>query len=129
MEYIDGGSLHSLLQHVDQGKSKLSWARRRNRALQMVKGVVALHHPSTGSFSSIAITNRPTSLSISLKLTDFGASKLFERATEDTSGDLQQGLGGNTLLYIAPDLLGNAVHSRKTDMWSVGITLLELCTA
>jgi serine/threonine protein kinase len=56
-----------------------------------------------------------------IKLADFGCSKKINEISESTSHVL------GTPVYMAPEYIKGKIH-RKSDVWAVGCTLLELVT-
>ena len=56
------------------------------------------------------------------KVGDLGVSR---QVSEDTLM-LQTFMG--TPLYLSPELLENKLYNEKTDIWSLGVILYELCT-
>lgn len=57
----------------------------------------------------------------SIKLTDFGLSKIVE----DLSAlDIQSIVG--TVKYMAPELLENKKYNKGIDIWSLGVTVVEM---
>lgn len=58
---------------------------------------------------------------MNLKIGDFGVSKLLD-GTENC-----QTMKG-TPLYISPELSRNDKYTKKTDIWSLGCVIFEICT-
>lgn len=64
-----------------------------------------------------------------VKLTDYGCSKGFDRTIslknyEEEGNKTQKG----TPNWMAPESVIDSIYTRKTDIWSLGCTLLELAT-
>lgn len=60
-----------------------------------------------------------------LKLTDFGCSKDFERTMSMRDYEKQGSKTfKGTILWMAPESITDSIYSRKTDIWSLGCTLL-----
>lgn len=58
-----------------------------------------------------------------VKLSDFGCSKAFEKSH---SGSLFSGSIRGSIFWMAPELLRGQPYSRKSDVWSLGCTLIEM---
>lgn len=58
-----------------------------------------------------------------VKLTDFGAAKLFESSfsTSDMNGAIR-----GSLAWMAPEVLMNKGIRRKADIWSLGCLIIEM---
>jgi len=63
-----------------------------------------------------------------VKVLDFGIAKrlLFEDAGATTSCVQPEGLVG-TLNYMAPEVLAGAIPDARSDIYSLGVTLYEVC--
>jgi predicted Zn finger-like uncharacterized protein len=66
------------------------------------------------------------------KVTDFGLAKARAAAGEVATGDRQQSIlvsfGGMTPAYCSPEQANKERLSRKTDIWSWGLSILEMFT-
>lgn len=54
-----------------------------------------------------------------VKIADFGISKIASQYTNTFCG---------TPYYISPEIINRLPYSVKTDVWSLGVVLYELCT-
>ena len=74
-----------------------------------------------------------------IKLTDFGESRILKKDTENLktsfekftlshSGMVFPDIKGS-LLWMAPEVIKGAKVGRRSDIWSLGCTLIELATA
>jgi len=128
MEYMAGGSLNRLLKSGLLGQ--LSWSKKRLMALQMVSGLSYMHHPPHGSqrhgvlHSDLKLDNVLTDIEYNIKLADFGAAKMIEEFTRDSSALYKP--YASTTSYYAPEMLENHSISRKTDIWALGLCLYAL---
>ena len=60
-----------------------------------------------------------------LKICDFGCAKQMSAGQESTSTKMVQGIG--SLAYAAPEFkFDKAGYSNKSEMWSIGIMLVEM---
>lgn len=58
---------------------------------------------------------------MNLKIGDFGVSKLLE-GTENCKTT------AGTPMYFSPELIKGEPYSKKTDIWSLGCVIYEICT-
>ncbi|KAK9170903.1 Protein kinase domain protein [Cryptosporidium meleagridis] len=97
--------------------------------LQILLGVKYLHdndivHCDIKSNNTILFSNGM------VKLSDFGISNILSpnkdefNESESLSNPLVQG----SIYYLAPEIYSNMQHDKKTDCWSIGCLLLELCS-
>lgn len=63
-----------------------------------------------------------------IKLTDFGDSRRLEQVHHDESGAIFNDFKGS-ILWMAPEVLQQKRVGRRSDIWSLGCTLIELATA
>jgi mitogen-activated protein kinase kinase kinase len=64
-----------------------------------------------------------------VKLSDFGCSKGFEKTVSLIAYENSQGKSfRGTAFWLAPEAIKEGRYTRKTDIWSLGCTLLELAT-
>ena len=57
-----------------------------------------------------------------IKFADFGVSKLVSSTLAKASTEI------GTPLYLSPEIVRQEKYDFKTDIWSMGVTLYELCT-
>lgn len=120
MEYMDGGSLESLLQKNGTFSEKaLSGISR-----QVLEGLNYLH-----SHKIVHRDIKPSNLLINgrmeIKIADFGVSKIMCRTLDACKSYV------GTCAYMSPerfdpDTYGGAYNGYAGDIWSLGLTLLEL---
>ncbi|GLJ27710.1 hypothetical protein SUGI_0543880 [Cryptomeria japonica] len=120
-DYMSNGSLNSLL---FKNKPKvLDWKSRFQIALGTARGLVYLHDECRDRIIHGDIKPEKILLdgNFSPKLADFGLSKLVGR---DFSNVLTTTRG--TAWYLAPEWISGLPITSKVDVYSFGITLLEI---
>ena len=120
-EWVPGGSLQSLLKKF----GKFDDAVTRKYTFQILQGLQFLHlnrvvHRDIKG-ANILIDDKGT-----VKLADFGASKQLS-GTMATMQEDNMSLRG-TPYFMAPEVITQTGHGRKADVWSVGCTVLQMCT-
>jgi serine/threonine protein kinase len=117
MEFIDGGSLEKLLRH---GALEVEQVLRIG--IQVARGLAAAHQQGLihrdVKPQNILIENRTQRV----KLTDFGLA----RAVDDASLT-HAGFVAGTPLYMAPEQAANQPIDHRTDLFSLGSVLYEMC--
>lgn len=118
LEYMDGGSLADFLKKVNSIPEKYLAAICK----QVLRGFFYLHHEK----HIIHRDMKPSNLLINhrgeVKITDFGVSAKL--AT--TSAERNTFVG--TCTYMSPERISGNKYSYKSDIWSLGIVLLECAT-
>lgn len=120
MEYVSGGSIHSLLQRFGSfGESVIRvYTRQILLGLEYLHRHQIMHRDIKGA--NILVDNQGC-----VKLADFGASKrLAEIVTVD---GVHKSIRG-TPYWMAPEVIKQTGHGRQADIWSVGCTILEMAT-
>lgn len=118
MEYTDGGTLRNLI-----NKQQGTFFDNRtliDMFLQLAKGMDAI------SRQLVHRDIKPENIlnfNGTLKITDFGLSKLAGESTKTMSFK-----GGGTPLYIAPEAWNNDRNTIQMDIYSMGIVFYELAT-
>ena len=128
LEYCSNGSLKSLIRH---SKNDLgAWTTQYySVTVGIAKCFKYLHHdlPSPLIHRDLKPDNVLIDDSLVAKVADFGESKRFDQAaaalTED--GGLTMTLVG-TPMYCAPEILMNKRYNTAVDVYSFGVTLLEI---
>eukprot|EP01012_Entosiphon_sulcatum_P038013 TRINITY_DN4904_c0_g2_i1.p1 TRINITY_DN4904_c0_g2~~TRINITY_DN4904_c0_g2_i1.p1 ORF type:complete len:1227 (+),score=159.88 TRINITY_DN4904_c0_g2_i1:225-3905(+) len=114
MEYVPCGSLCFILRHF----GKLAPRSVAHYTRHIVRGLAYLHSRNI-VHRDIKPGNLLLDASGRCKLTDFGTSDYF---TEIRPNDVR-----GTPMYVAPEALAKNV-SKASDIWSLGLTVLELLT-
>uniref|UniRef100_A0A0E0N5M3 Receptor-like serine/threonine-protein kinase n=1 Tax=Oryza rufipogon TaxID=4529 RepID=A0A0E0N5M3_ORYRU len=120
-EYMPNGSLDKQL--FDGRKHVLSWDTRYQIALGIARGLDYLHEKCRDCIIHCDIKPENILLdgSFAPKVADFGLAKLMGR---DISRVLTTARG--TVGYIAPEWLAGTAVTAKADVFSYGMTLLEI---
>ena len=64
-----------------------------------------------------------------IKLSDFGSSKQFDQSTSAAAYLIDGALTfRGSVLWMAPEVIIESIFSRKSDIWSIGCTCLEMAT-
>ncbi|MEM9595517.1 MAG: serine/threonine-protein kinase, partial [Acidobacteriota bacterium] len=116
MEYIDGEDLATLLNRI----GRLPKDRTLFLARQLFAGLAAAHARGV-----LHLDLKPANVMIDgrgqAKLTDFGISALEGEAAEGMAA-------AGTPAYMAPEQLKDGTTSVRSDLYSLGIVIYELCT-
>ncbi|XP_040971218.1 mitogen-activated protein kinase kinase 2 isoform X2 [Gossypium hirsutum] len=103
LEYMDGGSLADFLKKV-------------------LKGLIYLHHERHIIHRDLKPSNLLINHRGEVKITDFGVSAIMT----STSGLANTFVG--TYNYMSPERIIGGNYGNKSDIWSVGLVLLECAT-
>ncbi|XP_059071664.1 G-type lectin S-receptor-like serine/threonine-protein kinase At2g19130 [Cryptomeria japonica] len=124
-DYMPNGSLNSLLftSNSTSKKKVLDWKTRFEIALGTARGLLYLHEECRGCIihSDVKPENILLDGDLSPKLADFGLAKLMGR---DLSRVLTTTRG--TRGYLAPEWISGLPITPKVDVYSFGMTLLEI---
>ncbi|GLJ44798.1 hypothetical protein SUGI_0942240 [Cryptomeria japonica] len=123
-DYMPNGSLNSLLFSNSKSKGKvLDWKTRFQIALGTARALVYLHEECRDRIihGDIKPENILLDANFSPKLADFGLAKLVSR---DRSRILTTTRG--TRGYLAPEWISGLPITPKVDVYSFGMTLLEI---
>ena len=116
MEYVDGEDLASLLKRI----GRLSTDKAVEVARQMCAGLAAAHDKGV-----LHRDLKPANVMLDgrgrVRITDFGLATAIEEAAAES------GLYG-TPSYMAPEQLAGKPASARSDIYSLGLVLYEMCT-
>ncbi|XP_057968478.1 mitogen-activated protein kinase kinase 2 [Malania oleifera] len=118
LEYMDGGSLLDFLKKVKTIPEPYLAAICK----QVLKGLLYLHHGKHVIHRDLKPSNLLINHTGEVKITDFGVSAILE----STSGLANTFIG--TYNYMSPERISGGQYNYKSDIWSLGLVLLECAT-
>ncbi|XP_047062359.1 putative receptor protein kinase ZmPK1 [Lolium rigidum] len=123
-EFIENGSLATVLFDHQSLSPALQWGQRYNISLGLAKGLAYLHHECLEWIVHCDV--KPENILLDKdfepKIADFGLVKLLKRGTVAQLLSRVHGTRG----YIAPEWALNLPITGKADVYSYGVVLLEL---
>ncbi|KAJ1432151.1 Serine/threonine-protein kinase, active site [Sesbania bispinosa] len=132
-EFMENGSLHDVL-HEMEPPPALTWDCRFKIAVGIAEGLAYLHYDIRPPIVHRDIKPKNILLDASMEplIADFGTA-LYRNLSEDSNTNFgtRRRLSSNvagTPGYIAPENAYAIVQSRKSDVYSYGVVLLELIT-
>lgn len=118
LEYVPGGSLRHMVNEF--GPLEAPLLVKATRA--MLKGLNYLHKRNPPVVHrDLKGANVLIDLQFCVKLADFGCSKC-----DDMSRSFSK---VGSIHWVAPEVLQDAGHGRKADIWSLGCVIIEIATA
>lgn len=121
MEYCAGGDLEQLIKfHKDCQSffpefSVKDWLAQLASALSHIHNLKIIHRDIKPSNIFLTYDGK-------LKLGDFGVSKILEHTNDSAHTVI------GTPLYMSPEVCANKAYTYKSDVWSLGCVLYEICT-
>lgn len=118
MEYIDRGSLRDILDYREQvlSEDQISCVMS-----DLLNGLKKIHNDFHILHRDIKAANLLLNSEGRMKLADFGVSRQFEGG-----GSSQTMTIVGTPYWMAPEVISGIAYSYPADVWSVGITAVEL---
>lgn len=121
MEYVDGGSLHELLER----RGALPWPEALAIIRQALRGI-AFAHGQQILHRDIKPRNLLLSRHGEVKLADLGLAKI-QQDTSDSLGLTRTGVTGGTLHYMPPEQLEGLKHvDQRSDLYALGMTFYKM---
>ncbi|XP_036401534.1 mitogen-activated protein kinase kinase kinase 19 [Megalops cyprinoides] len=124
MEYVPGGSIASIIHRFGPLPEKVLALYTR----QILEGVAYLHRNRVihRDLKGNNVMLMPTGV---VKLIDFGCARRLSCLSHSTSSssELLRSVHG-TPYWMAPEVINETGHGRKSDIWSVGCTVFEMAT-
>ncbi|KAJ4950962.1 hypothetical protein NE237_027794 [Protea cynaroides] len=127
LEFVPNGNLHEKLQNQDRKKLILPWNNRMLIAYQLAQAIEYLHVKCKLPVvhGDIKASNVLLDDNLNGKLCDFGYAKMgFSSVVVPSSRNSIMGSPG----YIDPHYLRTGIASKKNDVYSFGVIVLELIT-
>lgn len=118
LEYMDGGSLADFMKKVNMIPEPYLAAICK----QVLKGLWYLHHEKHIIHRDLKPSNLLVNHRGEVKITDFGVSAILA----STSGLANTFVG--TYNYMSPERIIGGNYGYKSDIWSLGLVLLECAT-
>nr|ACO15697.1 Serine/threonine-protein kinase Nek1 [Caligus clemensi] len=123
MEYADGGDLHHYLSKWrDEKKTYLPESQILNWFIQIALAINYLHREMILHRDLKAHNIFVTADNKILKLGDFGISRTLSHENEFAT----TGIG--TPQYLSPEMCQSQPYNYKSDIWSLGCVLYEMCS-
>lgn len=119
MEHADGGDILSQIKQKKERKETFSESTIWHYLIQIVRGIKALHDLKI-CHRDIKCANIFLTKNGEAKLGDMNVSKVAK------AGMLMTVTG--TPYYACPELWKNMPYDNKSDIWSLGCVLYEMCT-
>ncbi|CAM0870783.1 unnamed protein product [Alopecurus aequalis] len=120
-EYIKNGSLDKYLNNELTG---LEWHTRYQIIMGVCNGLDYLHNEKGIIHKDLKPANILVDDLMVPKITDFGISKFLDGATHAVTSNSTMSLG-----YSAPEFVHHGLVSYKSDIYSLGVIMVELMTA
>ncbi|PQP97904.1 putative inactive leucine-rich repeat receptor-like protein kinase IMK2 isoform X2 [Prunus yedoensis var. nudiflora] len=121
-DYMPNGSLASFL-HARGPETIIDWPTRMNIAIGVTRGLCHLHNQENIIHGNLTSSNILLDEQTNAHIADFGLSRLMTAAA-NTNVIATAG----TLGYNAPELSKAKKSTTKTDVYSLGVIILELLT-
>ncbi|GJT51432.1 LRR receptor-like serine/threonine-protein kinase GSO1 [Tanacetum coccineum] len=131
-EYMENGSVYDWL-HQEPGsikkKKTLDWDARLNIAVGLAQGVEYLHHDCVPKIihRDIKSANILLDVNMDAHLGDFGLAKAITENLDSLTSNSNMWFAGS-YGYIAPEYAYSFKATEKSDVYSMGIVLMELVT-
>ncbi|XP_006656637.1 mitogen-activated protein kinase kinase 2 isoform X1 [Oryza brachyantha] len=118
LEYMDGGSLSDFLKTVKTIPEPYLAAICK----QVLRGLMYLHHEKRIIHRDLKPSNILINHMGEVKISDFGVSAII------ASSSAQRDTFTGTYNYMAPERISGQKHGYMSDIWSLGLVMLELAT-
>lgn len=121
-DYMPKGSLTTYL-HARSPDTPIDWLTRMKIMQEIAKGLLHLHNNANLIHGNLTSSNVVLDEHTNAKVADFGLSRLMTAAANSNVIATAGALG-----YRAPELSKIKKANRKTDVYSLGVIILELLT-
>uniref|UniRef100_A0ACD5TJ77 Uncharacterized protein n=1 Tax=Avena sativa TaxID=4498 RepID=A0ACD5TJ77_AVESA len=128
LEFAANGNLHEKLHGGGKAAGAMPWARRMSVALQVAQALEYLHDRCEPQVvhGDVKASNVLLDAAMSAKLCDFGSARMGFSAAVRPRASAHTMLGSPG--YVDPHYIRSGVVTKKTDVYSFGVLLLELLT-
>lgn len=124
MEYCQGGDLRALIRKKLHDEQYFSYSQIRKWMIQLCKGLEAIHEAEVVHRDikpeNIFIGD---SIRLNLKIGDLGISRVIDLEKHERA---KTRIG--TPRYVSPEVLHGKEYMFSTDIWSLGVMLVEIVT-
>ncbi|KAI5674694.1 hypothetical protein M9H77_15058 [Catharanthus roseus] len=122
-EFMQNGSLDTVLYQDSQNGNPLQWPHRYNIAVGLASALTYLHQECEQQVihRDIKTSNIMLDGNYNARLGDFGLARLMDHDKSPVST-----LTAGTMGYLAPEYLQYGTATEKTDVFSYGVVILEL---
>lgn len=131
LEYFEGISLNEIMNYYAKKKQKISLKIFLYIIIEVLKGLVYAHQKCDKNKNPLNIVHRdisPHNILIgfdgSVKLCDFGIAKGKHRSNLTQAGVIK-----GKISYMSPEQLRGEKIDQRSDIYSLGIVMLEILTA
>ncbi|XP_073305333.1 probable leucine-rich repeat receptor-like protein kinase IMK3 [Primulina huaijiensis] len=121
-DYMPKGNLATYL-HARAPETPVGWSNRMKIAKGMARGLIYLHDNVNIIHGNLTSSNVLLDEHTNAKIADFGLSRLMSSTTNSSVIATAGALG-----YRAPELVKLKKATTKTDVYSLGVIMLELLT-
>jgi serine/threonine-protein kinase len=128
MELVEGTSVGALIKHAAARGQRLPVQICVRIALEAARGLHAAHEAHSADGQPLGLVHRdvsPRNLLVgfdgAVRVTDFGVAKALGNTARTSTGILKGNLG-----YLSPEQLRFEPLDRRSDLFSLGVTLFEL---
>lgn len=129
-EYMDNGSLEDRL-YRREGTCTLSWSTRFRIAAEIATALNFLHRtrPEPLVHRDLKPANILLDKNYVSKISDVGLSRLVPATIADTITQYHMTAAAGTFCYIDPEYQQTGMLGTKSDIYSLGVMLLQIITA
>ncbi|KFK37484.1 hypothetical protein AALP_AA4G263400 [Arabis alpina] len=125
-EYLENGNLESHLFGNSQSSGELNWQVRFDIIKGIARGLAYMEERSRGMIihRDLKPSNILLDKDMTPKISDFGLARICERSGRDSSTTKLAGTFG----YMSPEYAARGKYSKKLDIFSFGVIVLEIVT-
>lgn len=131
IELMKGGSLYDYIRESnnrENGVVKINWHKDFELVKQIVAGMAYLHEQRVLHLDLKSQNVLLNSDKTKAKISDFGMSHISNMTTMMTTKTTSTKSAKGTIRYMAPEVSNGHAGTFKSDVWSFGCILLEICT-